>query len=161
LRPSHATAASSSASVISARDLPPVALRRGGGVWYWRGRRRHRRRRARRRGRRSRISSAWPSASLRWRCGPSPDEAMRLAAHLQVLLRPGHAPALVAKLRHFARRCPSVREAVPTVRPRPPARVEQEAAGFFPSTFSFRSCPQPAPVNKRGEKLCFSPELKS
>ena len=34
----------------------------------------------------------------------SPDEAMRRPAHLQVLLRPGHAPALVAKLRHFADR---------------------------------------------------------
>ncbi len=33
----------------------------------------------------------------------SPDEAMRLPAHLQVL-RSGHALALVAKLRHFADR---------------------------------------------------------
>jgi type IV secretion system protein VirD4 len=34
----------------------------------------------------------------------SPDEAMRLAPHLQVLLRPGRMPALVAKLRHYADR---------------------------------------------------------
>jgi type IV secretion system protein VirD4 len=32
----------------------------------------------------------------------APDEAMRLPSHVQVLLRPGHTPALVAKLRHFA-----------------------------------------------------------
>ena len=31
----------------------------------------------------------------------APDEAMRLPADRQVLLRPGHAPALVGKLRHF------------------------------------------------------------
>ena len=34
----------------------------------------------------------------------SSDEAMRLAPHVQVLLRPGHMPALVAKLRHYADR---------------------------------------------------------
>jgi type IV secretion system protein VirD4 len=34
----------------------------------------------------------------------SPDEAMRMAPHLQVLLRPGRMPALVAKLRHHADR---------------------------------------------------------
>ena len=32
----------------------------------------------------------------------APDEAMRLPPHVQVLLRPGHTPALVAKLRHYA-----------------------------------------------------------
>lgn len=32
----------------------------------------------------------------------APDEAMRLPGHVQVLLRPGHPPALVAKLRHYA-----------------------------------------------------------
>ena len=32
----------------------------------------------------------------------TPDEAMRLPPHVQVLLRPGKAPALAAKLRHFA-----------------------------------------------------------
>ncbi|NOG74160.1 type IV secretory system conjugative DNA transfer family protein [Roseicella sp. DB1501] len=31
----------------------------------------------------------------------TPDEAMRLPPHLQVLLRPGKAPALAAKLRHY------------------------------------------------------------
>ena len=32
----------------------------------------------------------------------TPDEAMRLPPHLQVLLRPGKPPALAAKLRHYA-----------------------------------------------------------
>ncbi|MFC7694709.1 type IV secretory system conjugative DNA transfer family protein [Paeniroseomonas aquatica] len=32
----------------------------------------------------------------------TPDEAMRLSPHLQVILRPGKAPALAAKLRHYA-----------------------------------------------------------
>ncbi|MCK8787852.1 type IV secretory system conjugative DNA transfer family protein [Roseomonas sp. NAR14] len=32
----------------------------------------------------------------------TPDEAMRLPPHAQVLLRPGKAPALALKLRHFA-----------------------------------------------------------
>ena len=31
----------------------------------------------------------------------APDEAMRLPQDRQVLLRPGHAPALVGKLRHY------------------------------------------------------------
>jgi type IV secretion system protein VirD4 len=32
----------------------------------------------------------------------TPDEAMRLPPHLQVLLRPGQRPALTAKLRYYA-----------------------------------------------------------
>jgi len=47
-------------------------------------------------------TSAGTSTHLTARPLLSPDEAMRLPADRQVLLRPGQAPALVAKLRHFA-----------------------------------------------------------
>jgi type IV secretion system protein VirD4 len=49
-------------------------------------------------------TSEGTSTHLTGRALLSPDEAMRLAPHLQVLLRPGHMPALVAKLRHYADR---------------------------------------------------------
>ncbi len=47
-------------------------------------------------------TSAGTSTHLTARPLLAPDEAMRLPPHVQVLLRPGHPPALVAKLRHYA-----------------------------------------------------------
>ena len=47
-------------------------------------------------------TSAGTSSHLAARPLLSPDEAMRLPPDRQVLLRPGRAPALVRKLRHFA-----------------------------------------------------------
>ncbi len=47
-------------------------------------------------------TSAGTSSHLTARPLLAPDEAMRLPPHAQVLLRPGHPPALVAKLRHYA-----------------------------------------------------------
>jgi type IV secretion system protein VirD4 len=46
--------------------------------------------------------SAGTSTHLAGRPLLTPDEAMRLPPHLQVLLRPGKPPALAAKLRHYA-----------------------------------------------------------
>ena len=47
-------------------------------------------------------TSAGTSSHLAARPLLAPDEAMRLPTHVQVLLRPGHPPALVGKLRHYA-----------------------------------------------------------
>jgi len=47
-------------------------------------------------------TSAGNSSHLAARPLLAPDEAMRLPPHAQVLLQPGHPPALVAKLRHYA-----------------------------------------------------------
>ena len=46
--------------------------------------------------------SAGTSTHLVARALLNPDEAMRLPPYLQVLLRPGHTPALVGKLQHYA-----------------------------------------------------------
>jgi type IV secretory pathway TraG/TraD family ATPase VirD4 len=56
--------------------------------------------------RRSSAAIARAEAARAWTARPllSPDEAMRLAAHLQALLRPNRMPALVAKLRHYVDR---------------------------------------------------------
>ncbi len=47
-------------------------------------------------------TSAGTSSHLTARPLLAPDEAMRLPPHVQVLLRPGHHPALVRKLQYFS-----------------------------------------------------------